>query len=44
VLNVSLGTSLKYYDSVMIADKNGENAKQRVQFKSVLGLGIGYSF
>ena len=44
VLNVTLGTSLKYYDSVMIADKDGNNPTQRVQFKSVLGLGLGYSF
>lgn len=43
VLNVSLGTQLKYYDSVLIADKNGHKA-QRVQFKSVFGLGVGYSF
>ncbi|MBR1630587.1 MAG: DUF3078 domain-containing protein [Paludibacteraceae bacterium] len=44
VLNVKLGTTLKYYDSVLIADKNGNNPHQRVQFKAVLGLGIGYSF
>lgn len=43
VLNVSLGGQLKYYDSVMIADKNGIE-KARVQFKSMVGLGIGYSF
>ena len=43
VLNVSLMTSLKYYDQVMITDKNG-NVGPRVQFKEVLGLGIGYSF
>lgn len=43
VLNVTLSTSLKYYNGVMIADKNGVEA-ERVQFKSVLGLGIGYSF
>ncbi len=43
VLNVSLMTSLKYYDQVMITDKNG-NTGPRVQFKEVLGLGIGYSF
>ena len=44
VLNVSLGTSLKYYNSVLIPDKDGNNPKARVQFKSILGLGIGYSF
>ena len=43
VLNVSLMTSLKYYDRVMITDKKG-NVGPRVQFKEVLGLGIGYSF
>lgn len=43
VLNVSLGTQLKYYDSVLIADKNGVKAP-RVQFRSVFGLGVGYSF
>ncbi len=43
VLNVTLSTSLKYYPGVLIADKNGD-MKERVQFKSVLGLGIGYSF
>lgn len=43
VLNVSLGTQLKYYDSVLIADKDGHKAP-RVQFKTVFGLGIGYSF
>ena len=44
VLNVTLSTSLKYYNGVMIADKNGENATERVQFKGNIGLGIGYSF
>ena len=43
VLNVSLTTSMKYYPGVLIADKNGD-LKERVQFKSILGLGIGYSF
>lgn len=43
VLNVTLSTSMKYYPGVLIADKNGD-LKERVQFKSVLGLGIGYSF
>ena len=44
VLNVSLGTTMKYYDAILIPDKNGENAKQRVQFKNVLGIGVGYTF
>lgn len=43
VLNVTLSTSLKYYNGTLIEDKNGV-AAERVQFKSVLGLGIGYSF
>ena len=43
VLNVTLSTSMKYYPGVLIADKNGD-VKERLQFKSVLGLGIGYSF
>lgn len=43
VLNVSLNTSLKYYPGILIADKN-DIMKERVQFKSILGLGIGYSF
>lgn len=43
VLNVSLNTSLKYYDDVMVTTKNG-NVGPRVQFKEVLGVGIGYSF
>ena len=43
VLNVSLMTSLKYYDEVKITDRHG-NTGPRVQFKEVLGLGVGYSF
>ena len=43
VLNVSLGTSLIYYDQVMITDKKGKTGP-RVQFKEVLGIGVGYSF
>ena len=42
-LNVTLSTDLKYYNGVKIADKDG-NLSERVQFKSVLGLGVGYSF
>lgn len=44
VLNVTLSTSLKYYNGVMIADKDGNNPTERVQFKGNIGLGIGYSF
>mgnify|MGYP003397143547 FL=1 len=43
VLNVTLTTSLKYYEKTLIANKDGVLAP-RVQFKEVLGLGIGYSF
>ena len=42
-LNVTLSTSLKYYNGVKIADADGVLA-ERVQFKSILGLGVGYSF
>jgi hypothetical protein len=42
-LNVTLSTDLKYYNGVMIADKDGNKA-ERVQFKAVLGVGVGYSF
>ena len=42
-LNVTLSTSLKYYNGVKIADKEGVLA-ERVQFKGILGLGVGYSF
>jgi len=43
VLNVSLSTSLKYYDEIMIELKDGKKGP-RVQFMEVLGVGIGYSF
>ena len=46
--NVSLGTQLKYYDRVLFdkLDDAGNVIGQgpRVQFKTILGLGIGYSF
>ena len=42
-LNVTLSTSLKYYNGVKIADKDGVSG-ERVQFKGILGLGVGYSF
>lgn len=51
VLSVSLMTSLKYYDQVMIANPDWDGVYgseghpcPRVQFKEMLGLGIGYSF
>ena len=43
VLNVTLSTSLKYYNGTLVEDRHG-NLAERVQFKSILGLGIGYSF
>lgn len=43
-LNVTFSSSLKYINGVKIADKDGLNAKERVQFMGVLGLGVGYSF
>ncbi|MBQ7631215.1 MAG: DUF3078 domain-containing protein [Paludibacteraceae bacterium] len=42
-LQVTLTTNLKYYPGTLIADADG-NEKERVQFKGVIGLGIGYSF
>lgn len=42
-LQITLSTSLKYYNGTLIADKDGVEA-ERVQFKGVLGLGVGYSF
>lgn len=42
-LNVTLSTSLKYYNGVKIANADGILA-ERVQFKGTLGLGVGYSF
>ncbi len=41
-LQVSLSTSLKYYNGVMI-EKDGY-ACERVQFKTILGVGVGYNF
>ena len=42
-LQVTLSTSLKYYNGTLIANKDGIPS-ERVQFKGVLGLGVGYSF
>ena len=42
-LQVTLQTSLKYYNGTLIANKDGVEA-ERVQFKGVIGLGVGYSF
>ena len=42
-LQVTLQTNLKYYPGTLIANADGE-VSERVQFKGVLGLGVGYSF
>lgn len=51
VFSVSLMTSLKYYDKVLVARKDWDGTPEhpghpcaRVQFKEVIGVGIGYSF
>ena len=51
VLSVSLMTSLKYYDQVLIAKPDWDGVEgsaghpcPRVQFKEMLGIGVGYSF
>lgn len=46
VLNVTLSTSLKYYDAVKIAwtKDNIAHNSPRVQFREIIGLGVGYSF
>lgn len=47
VLNVTLSTSMKYYNGVMIdkTDKAGlTTSTERVQFQAILGIGVGYSF
>ena len=43
-LNVTLGTQLKYYDSVKMKVKDDVVATQHVQFKINFGLGVAYSF
>lgn len=43
-LQVTLSTSLRYYNGVMIADKETGFACERVQFKTILGVGVGYTF
>ena len=43
-LQVTLSTSVKYYNGVKIADSEGKNPTERVQFKTILGVGVGYSF
>ena len=43
VFDVTLSTSLRYYNGVLIADDEGVE-KERVQLKALIGLGLGYSF
>ena len=42
-LQVTLQTNLKYYPGTLIANEDGD-VSERVQFKGVIGLGVGYSF
>ena len=42
-LQVTVQTNLKYYPGTLIANKDGE-VSERVQFRGVIGLGIGYAF
>lgn len=42
-LQVTLQTSLKYYNGTLIANHEGVQS-ERVQFRGVIGLGVGYSF
>lgn len=42
-LQVTLQTNLKYYPGTLIANAD-DVAAERVQFKGVIGLGVGYSF
>jgi len=43
-LNVTLSTDLKYVNGLKIADKDGNNPVERVQFLANLGLGVSYAF
>lgn len=43
-LNASLNTTLKYDDDVKYIDSDGNKHGARVQFKEILGVGIGYNF
>ena len=41
--SLTMTTNLIYDDTIMIAEKNGENPKARVQFKESLAFGFTYS-
>lgn len=43
-LQVTFSSQLKYYNGVMVTGKNHDTAAERVQFKGVLGIGLGYTF
>ena len=43
-LNVTLSTDLKYVNGLKIADKDGNNPTERVQFLANLGIGVSYAF
>lgn len=43
-LNASLNTSLKYDDDVKYIDGSGNAHGARVQFKEIIGVGVGYNF
>jgi len=43
-LNASLNTTLKYDNDVKYINKEGNPEGARVQFKEIIGIGIGYNF
>lgn len=43
-LNASLNTTLKYFDAQKTFAKDGTISGPKVQFKEVLGIGLGYNF
>ena len=43
VLNVTFSSNMRFYNGTLIKDKEGVE-RERLQYKSVLGVGIGYSF
>lgn len=43
-LNVTLSTNLKYINGLKIANSEGNNPVERVQFLANLGLGVSYAF
>lgn len=43
-LNASINTSLKYDDDIKYVDKEGKTRGARVQFKEILGVGVGVTF